>query len=101
MSSADRPATAELRAPDEIDHATGLRVTPHWHDGPDEFVDYGVAGGGWASTQWRCYLPCCAEGHDWMPPVRVGVFRRRTVQRCRYRALHYRDACYAEQEVAA
>lgn len=26
----------------------------HWHDGPEEFVDYGVAGGGWVPTKYLC-----------------------------------------------
>jgi hypothetical protein len=74
----------------------------HWHEGDEEFVDYGVAGGGWTSTQWRCYLPCCESGHVWTDPVRVGVFRRRNVQRCAYRNFYpysHSGICYAEREV--
>jgi hypothetical protein len=41
----------------------------HWHDGPDEFIDYGVAGGGWVPTKWKCYKPDCRLGRTYDPNV--------------------------------
>lgn len=34
----------------------------HFHQGLDEFVDYGVAGGGWVPTEYACYKPDCRVG---------------------------------------